>query len=75
MNTTILAATIALMATFFVYTEYADQQDEIAKSQMLYEAQATIPAKSNTFIYNHIEKDKISISEMTISEWNDVSKS
>ena len=56
------------MVTFFVYTEYADQQDEIAKSQMLYEAQATILAKSNTFIYNHIEKDKISISETIFSE-------
>ena len=68
MNTTILAATIALMVTFFVYTEYADQQDEIAKSQMLYETQATILAKSNTCIYNHIEKDKISISETIFSE-------
>ena len=68
MNTTILAVTIALMATNIVYTEYVNLQDEIAKSQMPYETQATIPAKSTTIVYSNIEKDKISLSEITFSE-------
>lgn len=68
MNTTILAVTIALMATNIVYTEYVNLQDEIPKSQMPYEAQATIPAKSTTIVYSNIEKDKISLNEITFSE-------
>lgn len=68
MNTTILTITIALMATNIVYTEYANLQDEIAKSQMLYEAQATISTKNSTMVYSYIEKDKNSLSEITFSE-------
>ena len=70
MNTTILTITIALMATNIVYTEYANLQDEIAKSQMLYEAQATISTKNSTMVYSYIEKDKNSLSEITFSEWH-----
>ena len=68
MNTTILTITIALMATNIVYTEYANLQDEIAKSQMLYEAQATISTKNSTMVYSYVEKDKNSLSEITFSE-------
>ena len=56
------------MATNIVYTEYVNLQDEIAKSQMLYEAQATISPKNSTMVYSYIEKDKNSLSEITFSE-------
>ena len=68
MNKKILAVTIAFIVTNIVFIETTNSQDSITKSQILYEAQNAIPTKSNVFIYNHIEKDKISISENTFSE-------
>ena len=68
MNKKILAVTIAFIVTNIVFIETTNSQDSITKSQLLYETQNATPTKSNTFIYNHIEKDKISISEIIFSE-------
>ena len=56
------------MITHIVYTENGNPQDSLAKSQMLYEAQATIPAHRTNIIYSNMEKDRISLNEITISE-------
>ena len=68
MNKKILAVTIAFIVTNIVFIETTNSQDSITKSQILYEAQNAIPTKSNAFNYNHIEKDKISISEIIFAE-------
>ena len=68
MNTTVLAVTIALIATHIVYTEYINPQDSFAESQQLYEAPTNISDKSTTFAYKIEKKDKISLSETTFSE-------
>ena len=68
MDTTILAVVLALMTIHIVCTENANSQDSLAKSQMLYEAQATIPAHRTNIIYSNMEKDRISLNEITISE-------
>ena len=68
MNKKILAVTIAFIVTNIVFIETTNSQDSITKSQLLYEAQIVTPTKSNSLIYNHIEKDKISISEIIFSE-------
>ena len=68
MNKKILAVTIAFIVTNVVFIETTNSQDSITKSQMLYETQNTTPTKSNALIYNHIEKDKISISEIIFAE-------
>ena len=68
MDTTIFAVMLAFMITHIVYTENGNPQDSLAKSQMLYEAQATIPAHRTNIIYSNMEKDRISLNEITISE-------
>ena len=68
MNKKILAVTIAFIVTNIVFIETTNSQDSITKSQLLYETQNATSTKSNVFIYNHIEKDKISISEIIFSE-------
>ena len=68
MDTTIFTVMLAFMITHIVYTENGNSQDSLAKSQMLYEAQATIPAHRTNIIYSNMEKDRISLNEITISE-------
>lgn len=68
MDTTIFTVMLAFMITHIVYTENGNPQDSLAKSQMLYEAQATIPAHRTNIIYSNMEKDRISLNEITISE-------
>ena len=60
MDTTILAVVLALMTIHIVCTENANSQDSLAKSQMLYEAQATIPTHRTNVVYSDMEKTKIS---------------
>ena len=60
MDTTILAVVLALMTIHIVCTESANSQDSLAKSQMLYEAQATIPTHRTNVVYSDMGKNKIS---------------
>ena len=68
MDTTTLAVVIAFMITHIVYTKNVNSQDSLAESQMLYEAQVTIPTHRTTVVYSNMEKDRISLSEITFSE-------
>ena len=60
MDTTILAVVLALMTIHIVCTESVNSQDSLAKSQMLYEAQATIPTHRTNVVYSDMGKTKIS---------------
>ena len=55
MNTTVLAVTIALIATHIVYTEYVNSDDQLAEYQTFYEAQVSITAKNT----NRVQFDKL----------------
>lgn len=68
MDTTIFAVMLALMTTHIIYTEKVNPQDSLTKSQMLDEAQVCIPANRTNVVHSEIEKDKTSLSEITISE-------
>ena len=56
------------MTTHIIYTEKVNPQDSLTKSQTLDEAQVTIPANRTNVVHSEIEKDKTSLSEITISE-------